>query len=456
MKDLIILGGGPAGYTAGERAGRAGMDALLIENRALGGVCLNEGCIPTKTFLYSAKIYENAKHGEPYGVRTTDISLDHAAVLARKNKVVKTLTAGVKAALAKVNVPVITGAGVIKGRNADGSFIMAVNGEEYVSRRLLVATGSVPVLPPIPGLSDSLASGLALTNREILDLTAPPEKLVVIGAGPVGLEMASYFASAGSAVTVIEMLDAVGGPIDRDIAVILQKNLEKKGVKFELSAKAVSIGNEVTYEKDGQTRKTSADKILFSIGRRPFTERLGLENIGLTDVKNGVKTDLFMRAGVPGVYAAGDVTNRTMLAHVAYRQAAAAVNHMTGVSDPVRYDAVPACIYTSPETGAVGETEESARKNGYGVLAATLSMNYSGRYLAETEKGDGIIKLITDKKTRRILGCHIIGPYASEIIVAAGILIEQNATVERAGRTIFPHPTVGEIIREACMIEEVD
>jgi len=164
-----------------------------------------------------------------------------------------------------------------------------------------------------------------------------------------------------------------------------------------------------------------------------------------------------MRAGVPGVYAAGDVTNQTMLAHVAYRQAAAAVNHMLGADDPVRYGAVPACIYTSPETGAVGETEDTARKKGYDVSVAALSMNYSGRYLAETEKGDGIIKLVADKKTRRILGCHIIGPYASEIIAAAGILIEHNATVERAGRMIFPHPTVGEIIREALFaIEEVD
>ena len=449
MYDLIVLGGGPAGYLGAERASRAGFNVLLIESRAIGGVCLNEGCIPSKALLYSAKIFDSARHGAVYGVHTSDIVLNHGEVIARKNKVVNTLTAGVRKTLTDCGVRIVNGAGRIAGREADGSFRVTVNGETNAGRRLLIATGSEPILPPITGLQESLKSGLAMTNREILDLTSVPEKLVIVGGGVIGLEMAGYYAAAGAKVTVVEMLGAIGGPMDPDISAILQKNLAAKGIVFELNAKVVSIGPEVVFERGGKQSAVPADKILLSIGRRPVVTGFGLENIGLGAETRRIKTDRHMQTGIPNAYAAGDVTGEVMLAHVAYRQSEAAVNHMIGKHDSMRYDVIPSVIYTSPEVGAVGETEQSARAKGLDVETVKLPMNFSGRYLAENSQGNGICKLIADRGSRRLLGCHIIGSYASEIIMSAAVMIDSRMTVDRAKTMIFPHPTVGEIIREA-------
>jgi len=449
MYDLIVLGGGPAGYLGAERAGHAGLNTLLIESRALGGVCLNEGCIPSKALLYSAKVFDNARHGEAYGVHTSDIALNHGEVITRKNKVVKTLTAGVRKTLTDCGVQIVQGVGYISGREPDGSFRVAVNSETCAGRRLLVATGSEPVLPPIPGLQDSLKSGLAMTNREILDLPSVPEKLVIVGGGVIGLEMAGYYAAAGAKVTVVEMLGFIGGPIDSDISAILQKNLAAKGIIFELNARVVSIGAEVVFERDGKQTAVPADKVLVSIGRRPVVSGFGAENIGLDAGSKRIITDRHMQTGIPNVYAAGDVTGEVMLAHVAYRQSEAAVSHMLGKRGAMRYDVIPSVIYTSPEVCSIGETERGAREKGLDIEAVKLPMNFSGRYLAENQKGDGICKLIADRRSRRILGFHMIGSYASEIAMSAAVMMDACVTVDRAKTMIFPHPTVGEIIREA-------
>ncbi|HWQ59215.1 MAG TPA: FAD-dependent oxidoreductase, partial [Clostridia bacterium] len=249
--DLIVLGGGPAGYRASERAGEAGMSVLCIEERNLGGVCLNEGCIPTKTLLYSAKLYDGAAHGEKYGVAAEGLTLDHGKVVERKNKVVRTLVAGVKAALKATNATVVSARGTILGKNEEG-FLVEAGGETHVGRRLLIATGSSSALPPIPGLSAALASGFAVTNRELLDAKEIPARLAVVGGGVIGLELASYFRSAGSEVTVVELLDHIAGENDPDVVKILQKNYEKKCVKFLLSTRVVSFGEkEILCEKDG-------------------------------------------------------------------------------------------------------------------------------------------------------------------------------------------------------------
>jgi len=248
--DLIVLGGGPAGYLASERAGHAGLSVLCIEERSVGGVCLNEGCIPTKTLLYSAKIYDGAAHGEKYGVTVDGIKIDHAKVIARKDKVVKTLVAGVSAALRANHVTLVNGRGVITGKSEEG-YTVEANGEIHVGKRLLIATGSSPAVPPIPGLKEGIAAGFVCTNREILALTEKPEHLVVIGGGVIGLELASYFTSIGSKVTVIEMLDHIAGENDPELVALLKKNFEKRGVTFQLSAKVTEVtANAVKYDKD--------------------------------------------------------------------------------------------------------------------------------------------------------------------------------------------------------------
>ncbi len=446
--DLIVIGGGPAGYLAAERAGEAGLNTLLIEKRFIGGVCLNEGCIPSKALLYSAKIYDGAAHGEKYGVSAKELTLDHNFVVERKNKVVNTLVSGIKSKLKKNKVTVVMAEAKITGRTAEG-FTVAAGGETYTGSKLLVATGSVPVTPPIPGVKEGLESGFVLTNREILDLKEVPEKLTIIGGGVIGLEMASYFNTAGSKVTVVEMMDKIAGPMDREISEILMKNYQKKGVTFNLGCRVTGVQpGKVLYESEGKTYEVPSDKVLLSIGRRAFTEGLGLETIGVETERGKIKTDEHGRTNIAGVYATGDVNGYSMLAHTAYRETEVAINDILGIKDSMRYNAIPSVIYTNPEVAGVGETEETAKAKGIDYEVAKLSMMYSGRYVAENEGGDGIIKVLVNKKYRNVIGVHMIGNYSSEIIYGAGILVETEMPVKDIKKLVFPHPSVCEVIRE--------
>ncbi len=462
--DLIVIGGGPAGYHAAERAGKAGLSVLLAEKKALGGVCLNEGCIPTKAMLYSAKLYDGAVHGEKYGITVENAILNHETVLSRKNKVVRTLTAGVKAQLRNSNVTVAGDAAELLGKSS-GVFDVRVGENSFKGRHILIATGSAPVIPPIPGIEEGIADGTVLTNSGILALKEVPEELVVIGGGIIGLEMASYFNSAGSRVTVIEMLDHIAGPTDREIAAILMKNYAKKGIDFRLNAKVTRIRQEgaagtgdasanmprkasVVYEVDGQSFEVSADKVLLSVGRKPVTDGIGLENAGVAVDRGRIVTDRCGRTNVPGIYAAGDVNGISMLAHTAYREAEVCVNNILGREDSMRYEAVPSVIYTNPEVAGVGETEETAAEKGIVFETARLPMGYSGRYAAENEGGDGICKVLVEKDGKRIIGVHMIGNYSSEIIYGAAMMLAKGMTAEDIDEVVFPHPTVSEIIRE--------
>ena len=452
MYDLIILGGGPAGYNAAERAGHAGLKTLVIEERALGGVCLNEGCIPTKTLLYSAKIYDYAKHSKDYGVTFGSADIDHAFVVNRKNGVVKQLVAGVGGKMKKSGVEVVKASAVIKERNAEG-FVVTADGKEYVGKQLLIATGSAPALPPIDGLADSLKEGFALTNREILDLTEIPKTMVVVGGGVIGLEMASYFNSVGSKVYVVEMLDHIAGPVDREISTLLQKDYASRGVEFVLGARVTSIKNKtVCYEKDGKVTEIPCDYALVSIGRRPRTAGIGCENIGLKLERGAIVTNEMGKTNVPGVWAAGDVNGKSMLAHTAYREGEVCINNILGKKDRVNYNSIPSVIYTNPEVASVGETTESAKEKGLDVNVQTVTLKYSGRYIAENEHGYGILKVITDKKHKNVVGLHMIGTYASEMIFGAAMMVETEMRVEDIQKIVFPHPTVCEVIRESMFM----
>ena len=449
--DLIILGGGPAGYLAGERAGHAGLKTLVIEKRALGGVCLNEGCIPSKALLYSAKILDYANHGEKYGVTVTGATIDHKKVVERKNKVVKTLVSGIAMQLKRYNVNVVFGTGIIQGRDKDG-FKVKVDDTDYIGSRLLIATGSEPILPPIPGLREAVAGGFGLTNREILDLEKIPASLIVIGGGVIGLEMASYFNSVGSKVTIVEMLTKIAGNNDSEISKILQKNYEKKGVTFRLGCKVTSLGeNYVEFEENDKKTKLEAEKVLVSIGRRAVTADFGLETLGVEMNRGAIKTDEYGCTSIPGLFAAGDVNGTSMLAHTAYRESEVVINNILGKKDKVRYNAIPAVIYTNPEVAGVGETEESAKAKGLDVQTVNATMKFSGRYVAE-ENGDGICKLVIDKKYNRLLGVHMIGNYSSEIIYGAAMMIETEMRIEDIKELVFPHPSVCEVIREALFM----
>ena len=474
--DLIVIGGGPAGYLAAERAGQAGLHPLLIEKEHLGGVCLNEGCIPTKTMLYSAKICDQARNGKPYGVRAGEVMLDHRAVLRRKDKIVRKLVAGVRAGLKNCGAEVRMGSAEILGRNAkgfqvrissgSGSGAAATGGEReaehpkedavVTGKHLLLATGSVPVIPSIPGVAEGMEKGTVLTSREMLDFPEVPHSLVIVGGGIIGLEMASYFHSAGSEVTVVEMLDHIAGNTDREIGQILRKDYQKKGMTFYLNTRVTQIkdGTVVCESHDhensqGKTFSLTADRVLLSIGRRPQATGLGLEHIGVELDHGRVRTDERCCTNVPGVYAAGDINGMSMLAHTAYREAEVAVSNILGKEDRMQYHAVPSVIYTNPEVAGVGETGETAAAKGVDCRVAGLPMNYSGRYMAENERGDGICKVLAEKESQRIIGVHLIGNYSSEMIYGAALMIEKGMQVQDIKKMIFPHPTVSEIIREA-------
>ncbi len=453
MYDLAIIGGGPGGYVAAERAGAAGLSVVLFEKRELGGVCLNEGCIPTKTLLYSAKVYNYAKNGGDYGVSTENASFDYGKIVARKDKVVKKLVGGVKAAMKAGKVTVVKSAAMIEGRSAEGITVSA-EGEKYVSRNLLICAGSEAAVPPFPGLKE--AGDVIVTNREILALQEQPKELVVIGGGVIGMEFAAFYNTLGTNVTVVEMLPKILGPLDDEISATLQKIYEKRGIKFCLRCKVTGIeGNAVVYEDpDGNVCKAAGDKILVSVGRRANLTGYGLENLGVDYLLNrggkpcGIKVDEKMRTNIPGVYAAGDVTGFSMLAHTASREGEVAVNDILGKEDRMRYDAIPGVVYTNPEVAGVGLTEEQAKASGKEFEVIKLPMAYAGRFVAENEHGEGICKLIVGKKYHEVLGAHMLGNPCSEIIHSMCIAIEQEMTVEQLKEVVFPHPTVSEIIKE--------
>ncbi len=447
MIDLAIIGGGPAGYVAAERAGAKGLSVVLFEKKELGGVCLNEGCIPTKTLLYGAKVYDTAVHGDKYGVSVQSASFDFKKMMDRKNKVIRKLVGGVGAKMKAHQVTVVKGAAQIMGRSAEGIEIQC-DGQSYKAANLLICTGSEAFIPPIPGLKE--AGDVVLTNREILALKEQPKKLVIIGGGVIGMEFASFFNSLGTEVTVVEMLPKILGGLDDEISHMLQDIYAKKGVQFHLSCRVTEIkGNEVIYTTpDGKTESASGDKILVSVGRRAVTQGFGLETLGVELNRGGIKVDNKMRTNVPGVYAAGDVTGFSLLAHTASREGEVVVNNLTGRADQMRYDAIPGVVYTNPEVAGVGLTEEAAQKKGIAYRVAKLPMAYAGRFVAENEGGTGLCKVIVGAQYGEVLGVHMLGNPCSEIIYGACMAIEQEMTLEAMQEVVFPHPTVSEIFKE--------
>ena len=446
MYDLIIIGGGPAGYVAAERAGHKGLKVLLFEKNKMGGVCLNEGCIPTKTILYSAKTYENALHGDKYGVYGENIRFDFGKIMARKNKVVRKLVAGVESKMKMNHVTVVKGDAYINGRSNQGIEV-SCNGETYRGANLLICTGSEAFVPPIPGIAE--AGDLILTNREILDLKEQPKSLVIIGGGVIGMEFASFYNSLGTTVTVVEMLPEILGNNDFEISAMLREHYAKKGIVFNLNAKVVKIeGNAVFFEKEGETHSIVGDKILVSVGRRPVTSGFGLENLNVELFRGGIKTDEKMRTNVPGVFAAGDVTGFSLLAHTASREGEVVVNNLTGRPDRMRYNAIPGVVYTNPEVSGVGETEESAKAKGIDYKVAKLPMAFAGRFVAENEGGSGLCKVLVGTRYNEVIGVHMIGNPSSEMIYGACMAIEQELTLAQLEEVVFPHPTVSEIFKE--------
>lgn len=446
--DIAIIGGGPAGYNAAERAASNGLKTVLFEKQSIGGVCLNEGCIPSKALLYSAKLADNAKNSSLYGINIEGMpSFDLPKIIDRKNKVVKRLTSGVRMKLEAVGVTIVAGEAAIGGTEREVIHITC-NNEQYGVNYLLLCTGSDIVIPPIKGLSqiDYWTSKEALENR------ITPQTLAIIGGGVIGMEFASFFNSLGVKVSIIEMMPEILGAMDREASAMLRAEYTKKGVSFHINTRVIEVNkSEVTIEKDGKLRTIEAEKILVCVGRKAALSTIGLDKLNIELLNGGVKVNEYMQTSNPRVYACGDVTGFSMLAHTAIREGDVAINHILGVADHMRYDAIPGVVYTNPEMAGVGKTEEAVTAENRPFRILKLPMTYSGRFVAENERGGGMCKLIIDDH-ERIVGCHIVGNPASELIVVASIAIEREFTVEEFQRVVFPHPTVGEIIHESLFI----
>ena len=443
--DIAIIGGGPAGYTAAERAGANGLRAVLFEKKAMGGVCLNEGCIPTKALLYSAKVLDGIKSAPKYGVSVEGApAFDMEKIIGRKNKTVQKLTGGVRMTVNSYGVTIVDKEAVIEGEGEEG-FHIRCDGEVYEATYLLVCTGSDTVIPPIKGLSDVDY----WTSREALDSTVLPSSLAIIGGGVIGMEFASFFNSMGVRVKVIEMMPEILGAMDKETSAMLRADYTKKGVNFYLNTKVTEVSDKgVTVEKDGKSSFIDADRILVSVGRKANITQVGLDKLNIELHRNGVVVDEHMLTSHPRVYACGDITGFSLLAHTAIREAEVAINHILGIDDRMDYDCVPGVVYTNPEIAGVGETEESASAKGITCQVIKLPMAYSGRFVAENEGVNGVCKVLLDEQGR-VIGAHVLGNPASEIITLAGTAIELGLTAAQWKKIVFPHPTVGEIFREA-------
>lgn len=442
---VIIIGGGPAGYTAAEAAGKAGLSVLLFEKQNLGGVCLNEGCIPTKTLLYSAKTYDGAKHASKYAVTVSEASFDLSKIIARKSKVVRKLVLGVKSKLTSNNVTIINGEATILDKNK-----ICCGEEIYECDNLILCTGSETFIPPISGI-DTVSYW---THREALDNKELPASLAIVGGGVIGMEFASFFNSLGVKVTVIEMMDEILGGMDKELSALLRADYAKRGITFLLSTKVVSLAQSeegvlVSYENADGAGNVTAEKLLMSVGRRPVTKGFGLENLNLQRTERGsILVNGQMESSLPGVYVCGDLTGFSLLAHTAVREAEVVVHAILGKTDTMSYRAIPGVVYTNPEIAGVGQTEESLIAKGIAYRAVKLPMAYSGRFVAENEGVNGVCKvLLGDDDT--ILGAHVLGNPASEIITLAGMAIEMKLKAAEWKKIVFPHPTVAEIFREA-------
>ncbi|HQY99207.1 MAG TPA: dihydrolipoyl dehydrogenase [Propionicimonas sp.] len=447
--DVIVLGGGPGGYLAAERLGHAKKKVLLVEKEFLGGTCLNVGCIPTKSLLNSAKLYSHALHSEQFGVTAENVTYDWAKVQAWKADVVSKLVAGVAATEKRNGVEVVFGHGTLIGPG-----VVEVAGERKTADHVIIATGSVPVMPPIPGAKDNPK---VVDSTGLLAVAAVPQRLVVIGGGVIGIEFASLFAAFGAQVEVIEMLPEILPFADADLAGRLRKALT--GVTVHLGCKVTGVeGAAVVYETGkGETVRAEADLVLMAVGRRPLVEGWGAAEAGLEVGPRGVVVDDTMRTNLPNVWAVGDVTGRSLLAHAAYRMGEIAAAH---IIDPatakasgqkLRVDTIPWAVYSMPEAAGVGLTEAQAKQRGHQVATATVPLAVSGRAVAEQGvRGPGAVKLIADKHTRTILGIHMLGNYAPETIWGAAAVLETELSVDDLRQIVFPHPTVSEAIREAA------
>lgn len=445
---LAIIGGGPAGYTAAEKASKAGKDVILFEQNAVGGTCLNVGCIPTKSLLYGAKQYYNATHANKYGVTAENVTFDFAAMQKRKTIVVRKLVAGIKQRLNNEHCTLVTGFAKIESRT-DELVTISCGDQTYEAENLMICTGSTNFVPPIPGIKENPA---IWDSTDALAATELPKSIIIVGGGVIGMEFATLYHELGVPVTVIEALPTILPNLDPEVVAVLAEKYKKAGINILTSTKVEKIeGNKVFVQSPITNNQSpiSAERILVSVGRRANLN--GLEALNDIELNRGaIVIDDFCKTNLPNVYACGDVTGKIMLAHVAARQAEVAVGRMlkTIPLQRIAYNAIPSVVYTNPEIASVGITEAQAADLKIETEVRRLPMTFSGRFMAENEGETGLCKMIIDAKTQMVLGVHMIGNPCSEFVAAASFAVRMGYTVAEFQQVVFPHPTVSEILHE--------
>lgn len=449
-KDLIVIGGGPGGYVAAVRAAQLGMDVVLVEKQRLGGTCLNRGCIPTKAFYRNAQMIHDMARAEEFGIGLQGITLDIGKMLQRKQQVVDRLVGGIQQLMKAHRVEVVQGAGRLVDKNEVEVREEGGNHFRIKGKKILIASGSVPAKPPIPG---SHLPGV-VTSDEILEFSHIPEKLVIIGGGVIGIEFAGIFNALGSRVTVLEFMPQILPNLDGDLAKRLALSLKKRGIGIETEARVTEIfqsdeGLTVTAEGKKGKLQFPANQVLVSTGRTAQVEGLNLDAAGIQYHQKGILVDETFQTSLPDVYAVGDVIGGPMLAHIASEEGKAAVENMRGLKGHVSYSAVPQCVFTFPEVASVGISEEEAKKRGMEYRASKFMFGANGKALTLGEE-EGFIKVLADG-TGKIVGTHIMGPHASDLIHEAVLAMEKGLTVSDIGNTIHAHPTLSEAFAEAVL-----
>lgn len=444
--DLIIIGAGPGGYETALAAAKRGKSVTLFNGENLGGTCLNEGCIPTKCLCRNAEIVSNFKNGEEFGVDDFSFSVDYNKILARKNSVIETLRGGIDMMLKQAKVNVVNAFASFK----DAKTVVA-NGEEYTADNIIIASGSTSKSLPIPGHDLECV----MDSTKILNIEYIPASLTIIGGGVIGMEFASIFSQLGSQVTVIEFMKQILPPFDSDIAKRLKQALTKKGVKIVTGAAAKEIRQnefyeiEVTYELKGKEEKVVSSDLLMAVGRAPRVSGLNLEAAGVEYTPKGIPVNDNMQTNVEGIYAIGDVNARMMLAHVASFQGVRALNAIDGKADNIRFDIVPSAVFTVPECGMVGKTEEQCKAEGIEIKVGQSFFRANGKALAMGES-EGLCKLIFRKEDGMLLGAHIMGVESADLAQQCADMMNRNTTLTELVDTIFGHPTVSEVILSAA------
>ncbi len=449
--DIVILGSGPGGYYAAIRAAQFGARVVVVEKGPVGGTCLNIGCIPTKVILSCIDVLEKTRKAAEYGIKTSNPEVDYTSIMKRKDSVVNKLVTGVEMLLKKNKVRLIRGFGKI----SDPHTVVVETGtgvEKVTAKTIIIATGSESAKLPVDGLE---IGGNVWTSTEALSFDKAPKSLLVIGAGAIGLEAGYTFSKLGTKVTIVEMMSQILPAADTETSNALQKELIKSGIDFKLNSivtKAENAkGGKKVYIKSGDNEESSVyENVLVAVGRRPFTQGIGLEENGIKTEKGKVIVDSQMRTNIPSIFAIGDVIGEPMLAHVAWAEAIVAVESALGMESKMDYSAFPACVYTTPEMASVGLTEKQARERFNDVRIGKFGFGHNGKAMGLGEN-EGFVKIISDGKYGRILGVHMVGPHTTDLITEMVLAMRNELTVDEVIATIHPHPTLSEVVQEAAM-----